>query len=436
MLKNLQQDLLSEEHLEFNPDFLQALSLMEDTNHSVFITGKAGTGKSTLLGYFRRKTKKRVVILAPTGIAAVNVGGQTIHSFFRLSTGILFPDKIHRVKGAKMYRKLEAIVIDEISMVRADVLDAIDVFLRMHRETQRHLPFGGVQMIFIGDLYQLPPVVAQPESSIYFSLYESPYFFHAKVLESFPLKHMQLAHIFRQKDAGFIAFLNKIRHNVLEEADLVYINSRCDANFQPSLDDPYITLTSTNAIADRTNQARLAQLQGESRVYDAEVKGKYEEKMFPTEPCLRLKEGAQVLFLKNDPQDRWVNGTIGIVRSMGRDAINVEVHNMDGKNIYAVEKSSWENSQYVIDAETNVLRSETVGKFTQYPLKLAWAITIHKSQGKTFDKVIIDLGANTFAHGQTYVAFSRCTNYNGIVLRRPLRRADIKLDAQVSSFIG
>lgn len=423
--------------IDFNPEFQRALDLMEDTNRNLLITGRAGTGKSTLLHYFRRHTKKKAVVLAPTGVAAINVAGQTIHSFFHFKPGVTLAS-IKKKKSAKenssLYKKLTTIIIDEISMVRADLLDCVDKFLRLNGPDQEK-PFGGVQMIFIGDLYQLPPVVTSQERDIFRSHYQSPYFFSAHVFETLDLEFVELEKVYRQKDDEFIRMLNAIRNRTVTDADLALFNRRCDPCFSAPSGDFYISLTSTNELADAINQERLAKLKG--KIWEAKgvISGEFGKEYWPTGVDLTLKKGAQIMLLNNDPYGQWVNGTIGKVIKFEKDekGTGVIVAELDTGETAHITPFTWEIFRFFVkDGE---LRSEEVGSFTQYPVRLAFAVTIHKSQGKTFEKVVIDVGRGTFAHGQMYVALSRCTTLEGIVLKQPLKKNHILMDWQVVKFL-
>jgi ATP-dependent DNA helicase PIF1 len=422
--------------LELNEDFKYALDVLEKTQKNIFITGRAGTGKSTLLQLFRRTTRKNAVVLAPTGIAALNVQGQTIHSFFGFSAKLMSSQDIKKRRERKIYENLEILIIDEISMVRADLLDQIDLFLRVNRDNMRE-PFGGVQIIFFGDMFQLPPVVASQEEQHFFqTVYESPFFFAAKVFEqpNFQMEALELQRVYRQAARQFVRLLDAVRLNVMDFDDLDDLNSRHLPNFTSS--DYYITLSTRNAIVDSLNERALKTLPTLEETFIAEINGSFEPKQFPTESALRLKLGAQVMFIKNDPKREFVNGTIGKVVQLKHDNIVVQVEARDGslKNI-EVEKQLWEIMRYKLsDSDPNKIDSESIGSFKQYPLRLAWAITIHKSQGKTFDKVIIDLGSGAFEHGQTYVALSRCRTLEGIVLKQKIRPQDVIVDERIIDF--
>ncbi|HAM38324.1 MAG TPA: AAA family ATPase [Elusimicrobia bacterium] len=427
------------EQIEINDQFKKAINLVENTNKNIFITGKAGTGKSTLLNYFRLITKKKIVVLAPTGVAALNVNGETIHSFFGFKPDITL-DKIKKLndKNSKMYKEIEILVIDEISMVRADLLDCIDKFMRTNGKHSK-LPFGGTQMLFFGDLYQLPPVVTSKEKEIFKNTYQSAYFFDAKVFNDLSMEFIELEKIYRQKDEKFIEILNLIRNNSITEKELTTLNKRFGATFSENIKSNYeIQLTTTNKMANETNMLQLQTLKTKIYSFNAEISGDFEENMYPTEYELQFGIDAQVMMLNNDSKERWVNGSIGkiidIKHNKKNKITNIYVKLANGKE-EEVLPHTWEIFHFSYNTNTNIIETDTVGTYTQYPMKLAWAVTIHKSQGKTFDKVIIDLGNGTFAHGQTYVALSRCTTFEGIILKRPIRKKDILMDWRIVKFI-
>ncbi|MEZ4908074.1 MAG: AAA family ATPase [Saprospiraceae bacterium] len=416
-----------------NNSFRDALELMENSESSLFITGRAGTGKSTLLKLFKTTTKKNVVVLAPTGVAALNVGGQTIHSFFKFPPRLLEKSGINKLKYRKLYTKLDIIVIDEISMVRADMLDNIDYFLQVNRGNP--LPFGGVKMIFIGDLYQIPPVVKQGFEMQYLAeRYETPYFFSSNVLSDrdFPLELLELHEIFRQEDKMFINLLESIRTNDVDFDILEQLNSRHIIDY--TLDDGYIILSSRNNQVNKINKDKIDALPYSNIYYQAEITGEFPESIFPTDAILTLKEGAQVMFIRNDTEKNYVNGTIGTIKSLTPDKIMVEIASKNETKTIEVAKETWDNIKYSFDDKDSI-SEDIVGTFKQYPLKLAWAITIHKSQGKTFDNVIIDMSAGAFTHGMTYVALSRCTSLEGIILKAPLKPSDIIVDENIVSYL-
>ena len=413
-------------------DILQQLELQQD---HFFITGKAGTGKSTLLQVFRKTTAKKVVVLSPTGISALNVQGQTIHSFFQfppklMHRGELFVNK----RLVRLLKAVEAIIIDEVSMVRADVLDAIDFSLQLHRNSAA--PFGGVQMLFFGDLYQLPPVVSSQEEREYFrTTYPSPYFFDAQVFSSHvPLQMIELTRVYRQNERHFIRLLDAIRTMQLDYEDMDTLNER----YIPDaiIEEPYLTLCSTNAAAQQINKERLERLITPSYYYSGEVKGDFNEKLFPTDYKLELKVDGQVMLIRNDPERRFVNGTLARIVALEEDKITVNLATESGKpEIIELPKMTWEVNKYTITTDKdNPIKAEVTGSFIQYPVRLAWAVTIHKSQGKTYDRVAIDLGRGAFEHGQTYVALSRCRSLQGVFLKKPLTPRDIMVDERIAEF--
>ncbi len=422
--------------IEFNEQFQKALELMENTSRNVFITGKAGTGKSTLLDYFRTHTKKKIVVLAPTGVSALNVRGQTIHSFFGFKPNVTL-NSIKRLKGGQknIYKELDAIVIDEASMVRADLLDCIDKFLRLNGKKKK--PFGGVQMMFIGDLYQLPPVVTAKEREFFDIYYKSPYFFDSLVMKEIDMEFIELEKIYRQKDEDFIAILNAIRNNSITEKELDILNQRYDPEFIPDPRDFYIWLTSINSAAEKINREHLSRISSPLITYHGSLSGDFSEDSLPTQIDLQIKKGAQVMLLNNDSHFRWVNGSIGrIIDIIGqKDDADIILVELNTGEVVDVLPYRWELFNYYFDKDKNTIESEVVGSFTQYPMKLAWAVTIHKSQGKTFDKVVIDIGRGTFASGQVYVALSRCIRLDGIVLKKPLEKRHIFMDWRVVKFL-
>ena len=433
---------------QFSKEAQTAIDLIEQSGANVFITGKAGTGKSTLLDHIRLYAKKNIIVLAPTGVSAINVNGETIHSFFKLKPGFE-KEEAKKVKldeeKRKKFLKLTTIAIDEISMVRADLLDAIDIFLRRARQDSR--PFGGVQMIFFGDLYQLPPVLTPQDRDTFFAEYTSPYFFASDVFrgqqdlfgEKFELEHIELTEVYRQRDNRFIEILNAVREDAVTAEHLDILNSRLDPYFVPPAGEKYIHLMTTNKDAHLINMAELKKLSRSAHTYVAEETGIIPKNLNPNDEEITLKIGAQVMFIQNDTERRWVNGTIGKVHDIkeiknketkkNEPVVMVELTN--GRMV-EVRPHTWEISRYTfIDGE---FQRDVMGTYTQLPLRLAWAITIHKSQGKTFDKVVIDLGRGSFAHGQTYVALSRCTSLEGIVLKRPFTRNSIIMDDVVRWF--
>ncbi len=421
------------EEIEITYEFAKAYDLMADSPNSVFITGKAGTGKSTLLRHYRNNTKKKVFLLAPTGIAALNIGGSTLHSFFRLPPRPLHPDEVTTasVKRRKFYQTIETLIIDEISMVRADMMDVIDQFMRLNGKNPDK-PFGGVKMVFMGDLFQLPPVVSsKEEEQLFTENYTSPFFFSAKVFEEIKIDSIELTKVYRQNEQTFINLLNSIRNNQATANDIQQINQRYHPQFDGNLEDYYITLTTTNKIASQINTAQLEKLSTKMHTFQGEITGKFDKGTLPTELTLSLKQGSQIMFVKNDSEGRWVNGTIGKIKTIKKDKIEVEIPD---KGSHIIKVAKWEIPNYTYNAKTKVVATEVIGSFTQYPLKLAWAITIHKSQGKQFDKVIIDLGWGAFAHGQLYVALSRCKTLEGLILKTRIRPKDVIVDGRVIEF--
>lgn len=423
------------EPLVLDKAFQDILQQLEDEEGHFFITGKAGTGKSTLLQVFRKTTRKKVVVLSPTGISALHVQGQTIHSFFQLPPKLLHPGELRiHPRLVRMLSVIEAIIVDEVSMVRADVLDAIDMTLRMHRNSS--LPFGGVQMFFFGDLFQLPPVVSSPEERVYFqTTYASPYFFDAHVLKNaLDLKMIELTHVYRQRERHFIRLLDAIRTMQFDYEDLEDLNQRYlpDA----SIEEPYLTLCSTNAATQAINKERLEKLDSAIFSYSGEVKGDFNPKLFPTDYTLELKMGAQVMLIRNDPERRFVNGSLAVIEGLEADSIRLSLTTEDlQREVIEIPKMTWEINKYALSADAgNPITSEVIGTFTQYPLRLAWAVTIHKSQGKTYDRILIDLGKGAFEFGQTYVALSRCRTLDGVFLKRKLTPRDILVDERVVSF--
>lgn len=422
--------------IDLNPHFKHALDLLENTSHNVFITGRAGTGKSTLLSYFRQHTTKKIAVLAPTGVAALNVNGQTIHSFFKFKPSVTV-QSIRKKKEQKadekknIYKKLDVIVIDEISMVRADLLDCVDKFLRLNGRTYQQ-PFGGLQMIFIGDLYQLPPVVTSHEKEIFHSQYPTPYFFSAHFFEYFAMEWVELEKIYRQKDISFIHLLNSIRNRTTSDTDIARLNQRVKPE---SGDDDGIYLTPKHDYVRAINDEKLSLLRGKMYTFEARVEGTFGPESYPTKERLDLKCEAQVMMVNNDRQGRWVNGTMGKVSCIERDeegfmAIHVT---LEGGQTVEVSPYTWEIHRLFLKEE--VIRASVIGSFTQYPLVLAWALTIHKSQGKTSSKVTLDMGSGAFIPGQVYVALSRCTSLEGLTLKKPLEKKHIWLDYEVVKFM-
>jgi hypothetical protein len=437
-----------------NHYFQLAVRFVNQTSRHIFLTGKAGTGKTTFLRYIQQNSFKKMAIVAPTGVAAINAGGVTMHSFFQLPFGPFVPIrqagwnsgsgnvtdqhslfKNIRFNNAKreLLRELELLVIDEVSMVRADMLDAIDAILR-HFRRQPLLPFGGVQVLYIGDLFQLPPVVNNEEwEGILKHHYKSPFFFDAQVIQQAPPVYLELKKIYRQNEASFINILNNLRNNTVTQDDMERLHQHYYPGLIPADDDHYITLTSHNAKADKINQFQLAKLTGKSFEFKGEVKGDFNEKALPAEMSLQLKEGAQIMFIKNDKGEfrRYYNGKIGTIKMINQDKITVVFPNEDVD--LELEKETWKNIRYSYNKEKDNIDEEELGTFKQYPIRLAWAITIHKSQGLTFHKAIIDAG-ESFAPGQVYVALSRLTTMEGLVLYSRIHPHCISTDERVITF--
>ncbi len=411
------------------PEFARAFALLETTQENIFLTGKAGTGKSTFLRYFRENTAKKIAVVAPTGVAALNVAGQTIHSFFRLKPAFVNIAELKPVRN-RVLKELELLIIDEISMVRADIFDGIDHSLRLARKNNK--PFGGVQLCVIGDLFQLPPIVANHEREFYGQHYETPFFFSAKGYADACFHTVQFETVHRQNDEEFIRVLNAIRSGECDSDDLEVLNARHHPRATPA--PGTLVLCTTNALADGLNAAKLAQLPAAPRTYDGKMSGDFGLKAgrLPAPEQLVLKIGAQVMFVKNDPETRWVNGSIGIVEAISPEIIRVRV----GPITYDVKPEKWKTIGYEFDEAQEQIVEKPLGTYTQFPLMLAWAITIHKSQGKTLERVIIDLGTGAFAAGQLYVALSRCKTLTGIALKQPVTPADIQCDEQVVNFMG
>ena len=429
-----------------NKEFQDALNLIQYTRQSVFLTGKAGTGKSTFLKYICANTKKKHVVLAPTGIAAINAGGSTLHSFFKLPFYPLLPDdpnfslqrgRIHEFfKYTKPHRKLleelELVIIDEISMVRADIIDAVDRILRVYSRNLRE-PFGGKQILLVGDVFQLEPVVKGDEREILNRFYPTPYFFSARVFGQIDLVSIELQKVYRQTDSKFIHVLDHIRNNTVGSTELQLLNTRYGTQIEQSEADMYITLATRRDNVDYINDKKLAELPGDPVTFYGEIMGDFPESSIPTSQELVLKPGAQIIFIKNDFDRRWVNGTIGVISGFDPIEETLYVITDDGKEC-DVKRESWRNIRYKYNEEKKQIEEEELGTFTQYPVRLAWAITVHKSQGLTFSRVVIDFTGGVFAGGQAYVALSRCTSLEGIQLKKPISRADVFVRPEIVSF--
>ena len=425
--------------MQTNKQLELAFNFVQYTGKNIFLTGKAGTGKTTFLKNLKEKSPKRMIVVAPTGVAAINAGGVTIHSFFQLSFAPQIGIESEQVRQMRfnkekinIIRSLDLLVIDEISMVRADILDAVDRVMRRFKNGKK--PFGGTQVLMIGDLQQLAPVVKSEEWNLLKREYETVYFFSSKVLKETSFVSIELQHVFRQQDDNFISLLNKVRDNQLDENSVEVLNRRFLPKFNPDDKDGYITLCTHNIQAERINESKLRSIKSASNVFSATIEGKFPEYSYPTSSELKLKAGAQVMFVKNDPspEKQFYNGKIGIITNIDEETVFVKCPDEDGE--IAVAPLLWENVKYSIDKKTSEIKEEVEGSFVQIPLKLAWAITIHKSQGLTFERAIIDAEAS-FAHGQVYVALSRCKSLEGLVLSTPISGKSIINDRTVSGFI-
>ncbi len=425
-----------------NVEFQNAWNLIRNTHRSVFLTGKAGTGKSTFLKYICANTSKEHVVLAPTGIAAVNVGGQTLHSFFKIPFKPLLPDdpdfsprRIRKTlrysaQKVKLIKKLQLIIIDEISMVRCDIIDFIDKVLRTFSGNMRE-PFGGKQLLFVGDIFQLEPVITRDMRDILRRYYQQFFFFNARVFNSLGLIPIELRKIYRQTDSNFIAMLDRVRVSHASNSDLQLLNSRCNLDYKEPDNGLVMTLATRRDTVDSINDAHMQALDTPEYVFVGEITDVFPDNDLPTNKELTLKKGAQVIFIRNDREGRWVNGTLGIVSKVDSDGIEVELENGDG---YVLDPEIWENVQYSYDEKEKKVIENVVGTFKQYPIKPAWALTVHKSQGLTFNNIVIDFAGGAFSSGQTYVALSRCTSLEGITLLKPLSQRDIIVNTAIVDF--
>jgi ATP-dependent exoDNAse (exonuclease V) alpha subunit len=424
---------LNEKRVDFSKitlsmDQKEILKKLQEAKEPIFLTGKAGTGKSLLLQYFRQNTDKNVVVCAPTGVAALNIGGQTIHSLFRIPPGFVEQDSLKlEERIINLIKHIDVVVIDEVSMVSPDLLDAIDYRLRQGKENS--IPFGGAQVLMFGDLFQLPPIPDKELHDYFEKSYGGYFFFNAHVWRKIQFKRLELTTVFRQKDEEFKTILNAVRDGSITEEQLNIFNKRAEVAIPP---EGVITLVTTNNSAKRLNETRLNLLKDKAYEYTAEITGTLEKSAFPTDEILTLKKGSQVMLLKNDKEKRWVNGTLGVIDSLTPTEIKV---NMDG-NIYLVPKEKWEKIRYSYNSSEDTVEAEVVSSFTQFPLRLAWAITVHKSQGQTYNSVAIDMGFGAFAHGQTYVALSRCRTLEGLYLKRRILLKDIIVESKIIDFMG
>lgn len=419
-----------------------ALHLLENSSENLFITGRAGTGKSTLLRRWSAATTKQIVLLAPTGLAAINIGGQTIHSFFRLQPRLLNVDEVQKTTSPsrkKLFESLEALVIDEVSMVDANMLDVVDRLMRLNGRDPS-LPFGGTRVVLFGDPFQLPPVVATREAQQFFAAnYRSRFFFDSHAFSEGTFRTVELTRQFRQLETSWLSILDAVRTGSPTAHHWDHLVDLYKPSFTPPANESWLTLTTTNARASEINEEELSRLAGENFLFEAHFEGRMPsgDANLPADPVLRLRVGAKVMFIKNDVKKRWMNGTFGEVTALGTERIDVTLLSSSGAGSYQLERETWENHAYRFDPRTNRIESRVVGSLSQFPIRPAWAITIHKSQGQTLDRVILDFQEGIFEHGQAYVALSRCRTKNGVVLARPMRREDlVRTDPRVREFMA